>query len=86
MRDYCWTAQEDMVKETFGAWEAEAPKQYASLLENIQENGQDLAGALRKFDEEHDIAEHQKVLMRGRVGEFRTMLHGDFWFNNMLFK
>ena len=86
MRDYCWSAQEDAFKETLGIWEAEAPKQYNNLLENIQEKGQDLAGALRKFHEEHDIVKRQKDLIRGRAGEFRTMLHGDFWFNNMLFK
>ena len=86
MRDYCWSAQEDAFKETLGIWEAETPKQCDKLLENIQENGQDLAGALRKFHEEHDIVKRQKDLIRGRAGEFRTMLHGDFWFNNMLFK
>lgn len=78
--------QEDIVKETIGMWEAEQANQYAKLLEEIQEPGQDLAGAFRKFHEEHDIVQHQKDLIKGRAGEFKTMLHGDFWFNNMLFK
>ena len=71
LRDYCWTAQEEVVKETLGAWEAEGPKQYVNLLENIQEAGQDLAGALRKLHEKQDIVQHQKDLMMGHAGEYR---------------
>ena len=62
------------------------PEQYINLVQNIQEPRQDLAGALRRFHEKHDIVKHQADLIRGAKGEFRTMLHGDFWFNNMLFK
>ena len=86
MRDYCWTAREEKGTDVMDMWEAEQPKQFINLVENIQEDGQDLAGALRKFHEKYDLIQHQKDLIKGRPGEFRTMLHGDFWFNNMLFK
>ena len=86
MRDYCWTEQDPSGKEFFDMWLSEQPKQFINLVQNIQEPGQDLAGALRRFHEKHDLVKHQLDLIRGAEGEFRTMLHGDFWFNNMLFK
>ncbi len=55
-------------------------------MDRIQEPGQDLVGAIKRFDKEHGILKHRDMLMVRDTSAFNTLCHGDAWFNNMLFK
>ncbi len=55
-------------------------------MELIQEPGQDLASALRKFHSEKNILELPSKACKCHAEEFNTMVHGDAWFNNFMFR
>ena len=71
------------VKDNFAG---ESKKNIANVLEAVQVFGQDFAGAYQRFDEEHCTEEYISELVRCKYDTFKTLCHGDLWFNNMLFR
>jgi thiamine kinase-like enzyme len=86
-RDYLHgDPHEDFIKFVKQYLQSDGPNGYYRIAENVQEPGQDLAGALKRFHEKHDILSLHEKTFRCDPQGFNTMCHGDTWFNNMLFK
>ena len=86
MRDYVRTDPNEHTRTFQRHAQANGPEQHLMTLRLVQEPGQDLAGALKRLHEDHNLMDRVKELIKGEDGEFRTMIHGDAWFGNMLFK
>ncbi len=46
----------------------------------------DLVATMKKLDEKHDLSSITMTLSERNPDGFNTMIHGDAWFNNALFK
>ncbi len=55
-------------------------------MQLLEEPGQDLVTAVKKFHNKHDLNSITLKLSKPDPDGFNTMCHGDLWFNNMLFK
>lgn len=62
------------------------PEAFYDTVKNVQEPGQSLDTALKKYHEKHNIMTCGPKLCVVDPTGFNTMCHGDMWFNNMLFK
>lgn len=86
MRDYVRADPNETTREFQSQIQANNPEQDFMTLRLVQEPGQDFAGALQRLHEDHNLMDRMREAIKGEEGEFRTMIHGDAWFGNMLFK
>jgi thiamine kinase-like enzyme len=86
-RDYIHSDPHEDFTNFIKQWlQSDGPNPAYRIAENVQEPGQDLAGALKRFHEKHDVMTLNERACRYDPQGFNTMCHGDTWFNNMLFK
>jgi thiamine kinase-like enzyme len=86
-KDYIYSApHKDLTKFLHQVLQSDGPNTYYNIAKNVQEPGQELAGALKGFHEKHNILTQPQQHCCYDPEEFNTMCHGDMWFNNMLFK
>ena len=78
---------EDVYMEAKNDLTSDVKKNIANVLAAVQEQGQDFVAAYQRFDEEHCAEDFLSDLNTfDNTDTFKTLTHGDLWFNNMLFR
>jgi thiamine kinase-like enzyme len=84
--DYARSEPEEALTKFFEPFMAGPPTSFFQIAEDVQEPGQGLLEAMKKFHEKHNMMSMSNELNERNPNNFNTMCHGDMWFNNMLFK
>ena len=86
-RDYFMSDQEDQVIEMFQTFENGLTDGFFDLMEAAEEQGQNFANVLRDFHaNQKNVMRLRDEILRPKPNDFNTLCHGDFWFNNILFR
>ncbi len=86
-RDYMRADPEEEVAKFFDSFTTGAAEEsFFKPLQMVQEPGQDMESAFRRYHKEHSLHDVPKKIATVDHNGFNTMTHGDSWFNNMLFR